>query len=114
MAQQQAQGFKVYLGEREVLIREMKIRDQKLALQAVGNRAGDNKFLLMTMLQEELLKMLLHSVDGKPVNQAQLTDLDSLFNIKEYAILQNVIGKISGIEDTNSLPQIENVFIGGK
>jgi hypothetical protein len=103
--------YRVMLGEREVLLREMKIRDQRLAMQAVGNRAGDNKFLFLTMMQEELLKLLLHSVAGEKVDQAKLNDLDSLFTVAEYTKLQSVVAKISGMEDFENTPLIESVFI---
>jgi hypothetical protein len=100
--------YKVTLGTgREVILREMKIKHQELAAKAVGSKAGDNQMLFVTMMQKELLKILLVEVDGKAVTGIQLEDLDSLFTYQEYGQLSRVMGKIMGDESDMGKFQIE-------
>ena len=44
--------------KKEVLLREMKIKFQNLALKAVGNRGGENNMLTASLMQQELLKII--------------------------------------------------------
>jgi hypothetical protein len=79
-----------------VMLREMKIKHQTLATQAVGSKAGDNQLLMATLMQQELLKTLLVNIDGRPVSGQEREDLDSLFSYVEYNQLSRVIGQIAG------------------
>lgn len=81
---------------REVLLREMKIKHQVLASKAIGNRAGDNQLLMATLMQCELLKLLIIEVDGKAPSSTEREDLDSLFSYPEFQQLQKVVGHLMG------------------
>lgn len=96
---------KVTLGSGKVVfLRELKIRHTKLAAQAAGKKAGENKALLAMEMQEELLRQLVVEVDGARVHQSQLISLDDLFSVAEYSQLLKVISTMSG--DDLGEPQI--------
>ncbi len=92
--------------KKEVLLRELKISHQELAMQNAAQKAGDSPLLFAGSAQKEMLKVLLHSVDGKELTAAQREDLDSLFNFPEYMQLMDVMGKLMGT-DEKSKPKIE-------
>lgn len=90
-------AHKVTLSSKKVvLIRELKIKHQTLASKAVGNRAGDNSLLMGTLMSQELLKILLISIDNVPVEPAQLEDLDGMFTFVEYQQVTKFIGRLMG------------------
>jgi hypothetical protein len=91
---------------REVLLRELKIRDQEMAMRNCADKAGTNVILAATMGQKELLKLLIVQVDGKPVKGAETENLDDLFTYSEYMQLMQVLGKLTGA-DTQTDPKIE-------
>lgn len=102
--------FKVTLSSnRVVLLRPMKIKYNKLAMQMVGNKAGENKFAFGTMVQEEVFKMLLVAIDDQKLDQAKIGDLDDLFEFTEYQELLQVLEKITGGAPKGE-PQVESVF----
>lgn len=112
MAEQQISGVKVTLGSGKVVhLREYKIKHQELATKAVGNRAGDNKWLFSSMLQKELIKLLIFAVNEKEVSAKDVEDLDSLFTPKEYKQLTLVVLKMAGEDEEMGEPQL--VFLGG-
>lgn len=81
---------------KEVLLRDMKIKYQNLSLRAVGDKAGDNKALLGSMMQQELLKILLVQVDGKAPEKKELENLDSMFSYLEFGQLVRALDQIQG------------------
>ena len=83
---------------KEVLLREFKIKHQRLAAQAAAGKAGDNPTVLGVIMAEEILKLLLVQIDGKPVETVKLEDLDSLFSYTDYNQLTQVIGSLMGGE----------------
>lgn len=105
---------KVVLSSKKVvLLREMKIKYQELAMKAVGNQAKDNQMLAATMVQKELLKILIHSIDGKTPSPTEIEKLDDLFSYAEYMQLNQVLNKITGGDDLGEF-QIEIELIGKK
>ena len=79
-----------------VLLREMKIKHQNLAAKACGQKAGDNQLLLATLMQQELIKILLVSVNEEKVDPKQLESLDEMFTYTEFMQLGKVVGKLMG------------------
>lgn len=80
-----------------VLIRDLKIKDQDMAIQAAAQRAGsENQMALAAAMQKEMLKMLIVKVDEKAVKPIELEDLDSLFSYQEYMQLSQVLNKLTG------------------
>ena len=101
--------YKVVLSSgKEVLLREMKIKYQRLAMKACSS-AGDNKGLLATMMQDELLKLLIVSVDGKKMAGAMLEGLDDIFTYPEYLQVVSVIGQVAGVGDDLGNVKVEIV-----
>ena len=97
---------------KEILLREVKIKDQELAAQAAAGVAGsDNNLTLALAMQKEMLKMLITQVDGSKPAPAQLEDLDGLFSYSEYMQLVSVLGKLTGDESLGNA-QIELVVSG--
>lgn len=86
-------------GGKVVMLREMKMKYQNLALQAIGNKAKDNQMLAGSLMLQELMKTLIINVDGQKVNSAALENLDEMFSYKQLQQLQSVIGKIMGGDD---------------
>jgi hypothetical protein len=100
-----------------VMLREPKIKHQELAQKAIGKRGSDDQMLYATLLQKELLKILLHSVDEKPVDQIKLSSedgLDDLFSFGEYTQLNQALSQIMGGASGEAMPTLELTIIGGK
>lgn len=104
----------VLSGGKEVLLREMKMKYQNLALQAVGSRGKDNQLLVGSLMIQELIKILIIQIDGKEVKSVQLEDLDGLFSYKQIQQLQTVVGKLMGGEEDLGELTTEFVSIGGQ
>lgn len=98
--------------DKVVLLREMKISDSEVAVQAVSGRAGDNQSLLSVMLQKELLKMLIVQIDGKEIPKAQLETLDKHLTYPEYTQCLRVVSQLAGTD--TPLPTTEVVSYGDK
>lgn len=98
---------------KEVVLRELKIKHSEQATMLAANRAAGNTQVLAMLMQKELIKLLIVSVNGQPVKPVQLEDLDSIFSIKEFAQLQHVLNQIVGSDDMGKF-QIEHVSSGGK
>jgi hypothetical protein len=104
--------YKIVLSTgKEVLLRELQIGHQELAMRNAAQRAGDNPMLLMAMTQKEMIKILLVQVNGKPVGAKEAEDLDGLFSFPEYLQVQQVVGKLQGA-DEKIQPKIEFASIG--
>ena len=103
---------KVILSTKKVVIlRDMKIKYKNLAVQIAGKKVkGDNPAHLSSMMTDELAKLLILEIDGKPVDKAQVEDLDSLFSFVEYTQVTKAISKIAGFEeaeDDEGKPQFQ-------
>lgn len=96
---------------KEVLLREFKIKHQRLAAQAAGGKSGDNVNVLGVNMAEEILKLLCVQTDGVSPTPVQLEDLDSLFSYQEYNELLKVISKLMGVNAPD--PKMEVVSFGG-
>ncbi len=106
-------GIKVKIPEtgKEVILREPQISDQELAAQSVGSKAGDAPFVFVMLLNKEILRLIIHSIDGKPLDAQKLLKLDDYLTMQEYNRLLQVVGKITGNESPLA-PQIESVSLG--
>jgi hypothetical protein len=99
---------------KEVLLRTLKIKHQRLAAQAASGKAGNNPLLMALAMREELLKILIAQVDGKAVAATALEDLDALFSYEEFSQLNQVLAKLTGEENSDSGKfKMEIVPIGG-
>lgn len=99
--------------KKEVILRKLKIKHQNLAIQAVGKKAGDNQLLAGSLMQQELIKILVMQIDGKPVDAKTIEDLDSVFDYGEYQEILFAVNKMSGGgESSAGEPVTEIVSIG--
>ena len=97
-----------------VLLRELKIKHQELAVQAAAPRAGENNVLLNLYTQKELLKILIAQVDGQVVKPSEIEDLDSMFTMAEYGQLVRVMKELMGSDAEMGKFQHELVSFGDK
>jgi len=105
--------YKVILSsKKEVVLRQMQIRDQDLAAKAAGRSGDDNKLLMALSMQKELLKILLIQINGKDLGGPEKENLDELFTYPEYMQLSSVIGKITDVGDEGNAPEIEIMTSG--
>lgn len=95
---------------KEVLLRALKIKHQRLAAEAASGQAGNNATVLGIQMLEEILKLLVLQVDGKTPEPAALEDLDNIFSYPEYQELLKVVGQLMG---ENGTPKMEVVSSGG-
>ena len=95
-----------------VILREYKIKHRELAIRAVGNRSGDNQFLFGELIQKEMAKILIETIDAKKLSANELEDMDSLFNPVEFSELGKAIGQVMGGNALSGEPVIEFVASG--
>lgn len=115
MEKKEINCIKVVLsGGKEVLLREMKMKYQNLALQSVGNKAKDNQLLAGSLMIQELIKILIIQIDNKDVKASALESLDDIFSYKQLQQLQQVVGKLMGGDDDLGELTTEFVSIGGQ
>jgi hypothetical protein len=94
-----------------VILKKMLIKHQEQAALLVGDRANDNGVVFSMLMQKELLKLLLHSVNGVELKDADKQVLDDHFDIEEYYQISGVIGKLTG-NDNKGKPILEVVKSG--
>lgn len=97
---------------RKVVLREPKIFHRNLAAQAVGNSAGDSTFAFGLAWSQEMIRLIIVSIDGNAVTLRDRAELDSYFTAKEYAYLEKVNKMIGGEEEGPFAPKFEIVSIG--
>lgn len=97
--QQQELVNKVELSSgKVVLLRQFKIRHQRNAAKAVAGKSGGDANVMAMLIQEEILKNLIHSVDSEMIPANKKEDLDALFSYAEYQQLSMVLGQMMGAD----------------
>ena len=94
-----------------VLLREFKIKHQRLAAQACSG-GSENPTAMGVQMAEEILKLLIIRINDQEVPKNALEDLDSIFTYQDYQELLKVIGKLMG--DNNADPKMEVVSYGAQ
>jgi len=95
---------------RVVILREFELRHQRAAVEVAGARANNNQALLGMLIQDEILKQLVVSIDGEKVSRPKLETIDRIFSAVEYRELMKVIEQMVGEAAT---PKIEMVNSSG-
>lgn len=104
---------KVTLGSgKVVLLRDMKLQYEDLALQAAGTSHGKNEALQAKRFQDELLKILIVEVDGKKLSHTELEKLDKVFSYKDIVQLRKVMTQLVG-DEGDADPKLEVVTSSG-
>lgn len=96
-----------------VLVREMKIKYQDLAMKAVGKKADDNQMLFASLMQKELMKILILQIEGKTIDKAEIENLDDLFSFQEYTQMSQFMNQVMGGGSLGEF-QTEIVLTGSK
>jgi hypothetical protein len=106
MSEKTINVHKVTLGtKKQVVLREMLLEHQELAMRAVGDEPNPNIFQYKTNL--ELLKILLLEVDGQKIDQTMGVSLQKHLTLGEIQACLKFINKVSGGDEAN-LPLIEH------
>lgn len=109
--------YKVILSTGKVVtLREPKIKHREIAAQSISGKSKDDQFTFVVLMAKEMLRLLIHSIDGKLVSAKDLLDIDSVFTYKEYLQLEAVMKKINEDEEGENgpfVPAIEQESIGG-
>ena len=95
---------------RIVLLRSLKVSHYKKAVEAASVRAGNNQTMLAMHSQDEVLKFLLYSIDGKQLDAVQKEQIDTLFDPTEYRQIMIVIEEMVGKAER---PKVKMVSISG-
>jgi hypothetical protein len=91
--------FKVVLGSgKEVVLRDMQMKYEDMAIRAVGNRAGKSQELFQKLFGDELLKILIIEIDGKKLSGTDVEKLGDLLNYRELNQVRKVVHKITGVD----------------
>lgn len=95
---------------KQVVLRKLTVGLRRQAVEAAGKTAGTNQALLGLDTQDEMIKILLHSIDGKKVNRAELeTTMDDQFSMDEYNELMLVLEDVAGTQVKK--PKLEMVTL---
>lgn len=99
--------FKVGEGKtaKEVVINEITVSDQRTSAKNVGECSNEAE--LQIAAQQELLKILLVSVDGKALKGHEKENLGNVFSWKEYNQVMKVVQDMMGNE--SEMPKVEIV-----
>lgn len=84
-----------------VLLKMLQIKHMEQAEMVAGSATG-MKFI------KEMIKLLVAKIDDRVIKAQELEDLDSLFSIREYMEITQVVGNFIG--DEKAAPQVEMVF----
>jgi len=111
----QEMGSKVTLSSGKiVLLRPSKISHQTLAARTIEGKTKD-PLTYTIMLNEAMIRLLVHSVNGQAVHAKDLVNLDGVFTAREYKEINEVVAKLAGSDDPLE-PTVEAVSMtsGGK
>jgi len=87
---------------KKVVLSEFKIKHKNLAAKAASTAQGAE---FDARMQDEILKIVLVSVDGKVLNGIEKEDLDSVFSYSEYNQVLLFIRDMVGVDAKK--PQIK-------
>jgi len=82
--------------ERKIGIRPMQISDYEQAAQAAALTNPSNQFVFGILLQKELTKLLLVSVDGKKLTGMEKENLGGVLAHEEYLAVNEYVGSLMG------------------
>lgn len=85
-----------------VVIRKMLIADQRTAARALGK--GMNDAEMMLAMQDEIIKMIIISIDGKKLKGVEKENLDKILEYSEYMQLMEPVKEMMG---NVSAPKVE-------
>jgi len=100
-------AVKITMGERVVIMRMPSNGDIENAMTLTSKQVGDeaSKYLFMFKMQDNLVKELLHSIDGNTDVRKPLGDM---FSMAEIIYLKKKAGEMSGMG--NEMAALEEVI----
>jgi len=110
-----AQQFKVTLdSEKVVVLREMTIKLKNQTVEAAALRVPEkvSPAVFQSCLQDEMLKCMIVSIDGKNPSGGEREDLDALLSFSEYQDLMQAMADTMGKDPEKKVkPKVEIVII---
>jgi hypothetical protein len=116
--QEQEEVYSVVLNadsekEKTVYLRKWKIKYKGQCMKSALSRAGGDKDHALSVLDEEMLKMLLVSINNKELGASDKEDLDELFEPAEFYSLMQILPDITGMPAEGvAAPQVKIAFTG--
>lgn len=89
---------------KEIVIREMNLADQRAAAKNIGSVANEAE--MQIAMQQELLKLILVSIDGKTLKGQEKENLSNVLSWQEYNSVLTVVQDMLGNEER---PKVEMV-----
>lgn len=107
--------YRVSLPSGKVIhMREMKMKYEDLAMQAVGTRGKGNEAYQQKLMADELMKILLVDVDGKVLAPADREKLNDILDYRDIVAVRKIMLKITGSDEGESYaPNLEVVSSSG-
>lgn len=90
--------------KKEVVVREMDLSDQRAAAKNIG--ATVNEAEMQIAMQQELVKLLLVSIDGKKLKGLEKENLKELLTWGEYNQILMVVKDMLGNDE---MPKVEMI-----
>lgn len=98
-----------------IYLREPQIGDTEEAAKIAGKKAGsDNQVYLGTLLQKEMLKILLVQIGDKQLSLHDKEKIDTLLTYKEYNQAMKAVKMVLEDDEGNDLSTPEFTTIGDK
>ena len=107
--------YRVILPSKKVVhFREMKMKYEDLAMQAIGKKGQGNPLMQQKLMGDELLKILIVDCDGQKLTAQELERFDEKFDYTDINAMRKVVVKITGTDEGElEAPQIELVSSSG-
>lgn len=86
-----------------VVLREPQIIDSELCAKEVGPINQDQLMYGGILFQKAMVKRLLVQVNDKTLSLTEKEQLDSLFDFKEYGIVQKAVAQLTDTNEGNEL-----------
>lgn len=108
---QAEQKAKVTLNSgKSIVLKRFTIKLKNQAIEAAGAKCGENTpaQLFQSLVADEALKLMIDTVDGKPLDAVSREDLDTFLSFDEYQSLASVVGDFLGT--VQKKPKIELIM----
>ena len=93
-----------------VLLRDIELRDEENAAKLSGKKAGDSAITMGYGMLNELVKILIISIDGKEVGALERERLDKILGYRDFVQLRKTVEKMMG--EAAAEPTVEFVSSG--
>lgn len=108
-------GYKLKLPSgKECVISEPRISHRNMAAQVISGKAGDDPMTYGMMLNDEMIRQVLYSIEGKVLTPQEKLDFDEILTVADHMYISSALNKISEVTKETRNPQMEVVSFGDK